>query len=137
MDDVRARPGVRLLGDVLGRPVLLGGPVQQDRGFVLHDNSGGAWDSSLEVSSQIRVTTSRDILTALARGAGPSNCLVALGCAGWDAGQLEREMGANAWLSAPAAEAILFDTPFEERWKAAAALLGVDLATLSSDAGHA
>ena len=118
-------------------PVLLGGPVQQDRGFVLHDNSGGQWDSSLEITSDIRVTTSRDILTAMARGDGPDNSLVALGCAGWDAGQLEQEIVANAWLSVAATEKILFDTAFDERWKSAAALLGVDLSTLSTDAGHA
>jgi len=115
--------------------VFHGGPVQTDRGFVLHD--GDAWESSLEISPSLRVTTSRDILTALARGEGPANWLVALGYAGWGAGQLEQEMVANAWLSVPAEAGIIFSTPVDQRYRAAAALLGVDLSQLSNSAGHA
>jgi putative transcriptional regulator len=121
------------------QPVLQGGPVHQERGFVLHEGPGDqpSFDATMAVSDTIRVTTSQDILTALASGRGPRRVLLALGYAGWGAGQLEQEMAANAWLSVPATNEIIFDTPFEARWRAAARLLGIDLATLSSDAGHA
>jgi putative transcriptional regulator len=118
------------------RPVLIGGPVQGEHGFVLH-TPVGQWSSSLEVSDGIAVTTSRDILLALADGKGPEHFLVALGYAGWDAGQLEKEMAENAWLSGPADSHVLFDVPLDKRWIAAAALLGIDLNLLSSDVGHA
>jgi putative transcriptional regulator len=117
-------------------PVLQGGPVQTDRGFVLHRGEG-EWASTLKVSESIHVTTSRDILDALARGQGPGQAVIALGYAGWGAGQLERELVENAWLSVPADDRIVFDTPVEERWLAAGRLLGIDLATISPDAGHA
>ena len=116
--------------------VLHGGPVQTDRGFVLH-SPAGRWDSTLPVSGRIHLTTSRDILDALAGGQGPEKAIVALGYAGWDAGQLEEEMARNAWLTVPVDERLLFDVPLEDRWQAAARLLGVNLMTLSSDAGHA
>ena len=116
--------------------VLRGGPMQTDRGFVVHA-AAGAWDSTLKVSEQIHVTTSRDILAAIARGEGPAPAFVALGYAGWDAGQLEEEIRANAWLNAPADSRIIFDLPFEQRWAAAAKLLGVDIARLASISGNA
>jgi putative transcriptional regulator len=122
----------RLAGD----PVLQGGPVQTDRGFVLH-SPGPRWDSTLPVSERLHLTTSRDVLDALARGEGPAEAVVALGYAGWDAGQLEAEMAQNAWLTVPADERLLFETPVAERWQAAGRLLGVNLLHLSSDAGHA
>jgi len=118
------------------RPVLQGGPVQLERGFVLH-RSDVKWDSTMEVTNSVFVTTSRDILTAMAAGRGPDTALVALGYAGWGPGQLEDEIAANAWLSVPAEPEIIFETPFEERWQRAAGLLGVDLMTISGDAGHA
>jgi putative transcriptional regulator len=118
------------------RKVLRGGPMQTDRGFVVH-NAGGQWDSTLKVSSEIHVTTSRDILAAMARGDGPRQAVVALGYAGWDGGQLEDEIRANAWLSAPVDAGILFDLPYESRWHAAARLLGVDLARISPISGNA
>jgi putative transcriptional regulator len=118
------------------RPVLRGGPVQADRGFVLH-TPGGTWDSTLPVSERVHLTTSRDILDAMAAGQGPESALMALGYAGWDAGQLEEEVAQNSWLTVPADERLLFSTPIEQRWQAAARLLGIDLFTLSSDAGHA
>jgi putative transcriptional regulator len=118
------------------QPVLRGGPVQTERGFVLHEPSQN-WDSTVEVSDSVHLTTSQDILAALARGAGPKRALMALGYAGWGAGQLEVEMSANAWLSVPGSATIVFDTPFEQRWSAAAGLLGINLATMSSEAGHA
>lgn len=121
------------------QPVLQGGPVHPERGFVLHEEPGDppAFDATLAVADSIRVTTSQDILAALAGGRGPRRALLALGYAGWGAGQLEEELAANAWLSVPATAELIFDTPFEGRWRAAARLLGIDLATLSSDAGHA
>lgn len=118
------------------QPVLQGGPVQTERGFVLHSPSG-QWESSLPFSERVHLTTSRDILDAMAAGQGPESAVIALGYAGWEAGQLEEEVARNAWLTVPADARIVFATPVEQRWQAAASLLGVDLLTLSSDAGHA
>lgn len=117
-------------------PVYHGGPVQPERGFVIHEPVG-SWESTLKVGEQLGVTTSRDVLAALAQGEGPTRVLIALGYAGWSAGQLEEEISSNSWLSAPADRRIIFDTPAEQRWQAAAKLIGVDLALLSGDAGHA
>jgi len=121
------------LEDVL---VHFGGPVQTDRGFVLHDESG-PWQSTLHVNDRIGLTTSKDILQAVGEGQGPRHLLVTLGYAGWSEGQLEQELADNAWLSVPATDHILFDLPAEERLPAAMALLGIDYATLSDEAGHA
>jgi putative transcriptional regulator len=118
------------------QPVLRGGPVQTERGFVLH-SPAGPYESSLPFSERMHLTTSRDILDALAVGEGPASAVIALGYAGWEAGQLEDEMARNAWLTVDADERVLFSTRVEERWSAAARLLGVDLVALSSDAGHA
>ena len=121
----------------IGRqPVYLGGPVDSERGFVLHSGTP-SWSSTLRITDAICVTTSRDILEAMARGEGPERTLVALGYAGWAGGQLEHELQDNAWLSGPADIRILFDLPAEERWVAAARLLGIDLNLISTDAGHA
>jgi putative transcriptional regulator len=109
--------------------------VQRERGFVLHAPVG-KWDSVLKVSDEIGVATSRDILTAVAEGRGPEQTLVALGYAGWDAGQLEREVLENAWLSGPSNTDIIFEVPYEQRWDRAARLLGVDPERLSGEAGH-
>ncbi|MDY0022329.1 YqgE/AlgH family protein, partial [Arenimonas caeni] len=95
------------------------------------------WDSSLRLGNGLAVTTSRDILEAIARGEGPARWHLALGYAGWTAGQLEDEMAANSWLTVPADAGILFDTPVELRWRAAAGRLGVDLDRLADYAGHA
>jgi putative transcriptional regulator len=120
-----------------GMAILRGGPVQPDRGFVLHRPTGRDWDSTLEVSDTLHVTTSRDILDSMARGHGPEEASMALGYAGWDAGQLEEEVRQNSWLTAPCDESIVFTLPFEQRWSAAARLLGVDLARLSHLSGSA
>ncbi len=117
-------------------PVYYGGPVQNNRGFVLHEPIG-KWQATLPITERLGVSTSRDILEAIARNEGPERCLVMLGYAGWSPGQLEREMSENAWLNGPANDTVLFDTPMEHRWRAAAQLLGVDLSTLAGDAGHA
>jgi len=117
-------------------PVLAGGPVGPERGFVLHGPEQ-SYDNTLAVSENIRLTLSRDILDAMATGEGPQHSLVALGYAGWEAGQLENEMLANSWLNVPATPELVFETPFAERWDLAARTLGVDIACMSSDAGHA
>jgi putative transcriptional regulator len=117
-------------------PILRGGPVELERGFVIHD-SPAEWESTTGVRDSIQVTTSQDILSAMAAGNGPQRAVVVLGYAGWGAGQLEYEITENAWLNAPASAHIVFDTPFEHRWKEAAGILGIDLATISTDAGHA
>ncbi len=116
--------------------IYLGGPVQTDRGFVLH-TPARQWASTLQINPEIGVTTSRDILQAMVDGEGPEKSLVALGYAGWGPGQLEQELSANAWLSGPADQAIIFDLEPEKRWEAAARLLGVDLNLLSGETGHA
>lgn len=118
------------------RPVYLGGPVQPERGFVLHDDARD-WGSTLRFGERFAVTTSRDILTAMARGEGPENALVALGYAGWTAGQLETELVDNAWLTGPSDQGIVFRTPLEQRWQAAAKHIGVDLSKLTDYSGHA
>jgi putative transcriptional regulator len=117
-------------------PVFLGGPVQNNRGFVIHEPLGN-WESTLPVTETLGVSTSRDILAAIAAHKGPDRYIVALGYAGWGAGQLEREMVDNSWLSGPASREILFELPILQRWNAAAQLVGVDLSILSSEAGHA
>ncbi|MDX1509277.1 MAG: YqgE/AlgH family protein [Woeseiaceae bacterium] len=117
-------------------PVLMGGPVGPERGFVLHDSTH-SYENSLAVSSEINLTLSRDIIDAMATGAGPQRALVALGYAGWEPGQLESEMLANSWLNVPATPDIVFDLPFAERWSAAAQTLGIDISQLAPDAGHA
>ena len=118
------------------QPVFIGGPVDQGRGFILHRPAGN-WQSSLKVDDNIALTTSKDILQAIVKNEGPEDNIVALGYAGWAAGQLDSEIANNTWLSCPADEQIIFNTPVEERWKAAAKLIGVDLSLLSNDAGHA
>jgi putative transcriptional regulator len=117
-------------------PVLFGGPVQTDRGFVLHEPLGH-WQSTLAISPDLGLTTSRDILQAVAHGEGPRQMLVTLGYAGWAPGQLEHEIAQNAWLTVAAQASVMFDLPVEQRLPAAMRLLGIDLASLSDNAGHA
>jgi putative transcriptional regulator len=133
MAQMKLEPSDMRIGE---QPVLHGGPVNRDRGFVLH-RPGGSWDSTHRVSENVQVTTSRDVLAAIARGEGPQDAFVALGYAGWDAGQLEREMLDNAWMSIPINEQIVFDLPFEDRWQAAWQLMGIDSSRVSPTAGHA
>ena len=115
--------------------VLAGGPVERDKGFIIHD-AGKAWESSIAVTSEIAICTSKTILQDIAKGKGPDNYLVALGCAGWDAGQLEREISENAWLTAPASSELIFSKDYASKAGAAAALLGIDLQQISPNAGH-
>jgi putative transcriptional regulator len=121
---------------LLNEPVYFGGPVQTDRGFVLHQPLG-EWQSTLSVRDAVGLTTSKDILEAAGQGSGPQRMLVTLGYSGWAAGQLENEIKQNAWLTVEAKDAIIFDTPAEERLPAAMKLLGIDFAKLSEEAGHA
>jgi putative transcriptional regulator len=122
--------------EIANCPVLSGGPVARERGFVLH-NPGASYDSSVAVSPDIHLTLSRDVLDAMATGTGPEQSLVALGYAGWDAGQLEQEMLSNTWLTVPASPEIIFDVPFPDRWSVAAETIGIDISKISVHAGHA
>lgn len=136
LGDILRQMDIEILAAEVGQlPIYFGGPVQPERGFVLHEPHG-RWDSTLRVSPEISLTTSRDILEAISVGKGPRKVLVALGYAGWGRGQLEREMVENAWLSAPADQSILFDYPSAQRWKAAADLMGIDISLLTTQAGH-
>lgn len=123
--------------DFSSEPVMAGGPVQMDHGFVLHRKCDREWEASLKVTPEITLTTSQDILRAIAGGEGPEEHLIALGYAGWSAGQLEQELADNAWLTLPGRSDIIFSTPADERLPAAAALLGVDMNLISGQAGHA
>jgi len=116
-------------------PVFLGGPVQPGRGFVLH-TAGREWDVTMAVSETISLTTSRDIIEAIAMDQGPEQYLVALGYAGWGVGQLEQEMLANTWLNTPSGKHIIFDTPIDKRWQAAGGQIGIDINQLTTPAGH-
>lgn len=117
--------------------LLLGGPVQRERGFILHRNTDKQWQSTMPVGDHVSLTASPDIIEALAANEGPEDSLIVLGYAGWGAGQLEQELLDNAWLTAPADTEFLFDTPFDSRARLAAASIGVDLNQLSNSAGHA
>ena len=122
--------------ELAGHPVHYGGPVQMDRGFVLHQPTGD-WQSTLKVTDEVALTTSKDILEAVGRGEGPDKLFLALGYAGWEAGQLEHELAQNAWLTVPADPSVIFDEPEETRLAVAMGMLGVDFATLAEGAGHA
>lgn len=136
LGDIMEQMNIEISVDGVGRmPIYFGGPVQPEQGFVLHEPFG-TWDSTLQVSSSISLTTSRDILEAISIGKGPRKTLVALGYAGWGQGQLEREMVENAWLSAPGDQSVLFEVASAQRWKAAAELMGIDISLLTSQAGH-
>jgi putative transcriptional regulator len=143
------RPSDLSLGEMLGqlaiefvdrslaeRPILHGGPVEPERGFVLH-RSDQPFEATLPIGNELKLTSSPDILAALGCGAGPEPVLVALGYAGWGRGQLEAELMTNTWLTVPADPAILFATPFEQRWTAALGLPGVDIQRITEYAGHA
>ena len=131
--------------DLSNAPVFQGGPVQTERGFVLHEHSAGGSDkpnehlyaSTLTIPGGLEMTTSKDVLEALARGAGPRKVLVSLGYAAWGEGQLESELSDNSWLTVAASNSIIFDTPVAQRYDKALRLLGFESWMLSPDAGHA
>lgn len=125
------------LASVNETPVYYGGPVQPDRGFVIHPHTETVWRSTIATSDEFMITTSQDILEAIACGEGPENFLIALGYAGWSKTQLEHEILENTWLTCEADAAILYNTPAAERWATAAKLLGIDINALSGDVGHA
>jgi putative transcriptional regulator len=128
---------IKLEADLLADlPVYFGGPVQLDRGFVLH-RPVGLWQSTLVVNSEVGLTSSRDVLASVGSSGLPGEILVTLGYAGWDAGQLENELAQNSWLTVPAQASILFDLPPEERLPAAMQKLGISFTQLSDVAGHA
>ena len=123
-------------------PVYFGGPVQTERGFVLHEplsgeNGDSPYNSSLRIAGGLEMTTSKDVLEAISNGAGPKKVLVTLGYSGWAAGQLEDEISRNGWITVEAEPGIIFDTPVGQRYDKALSLLGIDAGMLSSDAGHA
>jgi putative transcriptional regulator len=122
--------------DVGRLPVYFGGPVQTDRGFVLHRPIGN-WQSTLAVTPEVGLTSSRDVLQAVGKEGQPGEVMVTLGYSGWGAGQLESELAQNAWLTVPANSHILFELPSEERLPSAMEILGIDFANLSEKAGHA
>jgi putative transcriptional regulator len=127
--------------DIADSPVYFGGPVQTERGFVLHERlteDGSPYSSTLSIAGgALDMTTSKDVLEALAEGAGPKKLLVTLGYSGWRAGQLEDEIGRNGWLTVDADPQIIFDTPIDQRYDRAVSLLGFDPHMLSQEAGHA
>ena len=127
--------------ELAGQPVFFGGPVQTERGFVLHEKTGteqSPYTSTLSIAGgELEMTTSKDVLEALANGAGPKRLMVTLGYSGWSAGQLEEEIGRNGWLTVDADPKVIFDTPVEERYQRALSLLGFDPLMLSQEAGHA
>jgi putative transcriptional regulator len=116
--------------------VYWGGPVQPERGFVVH-GAPATWDSSMPIGDDLFITTSRDVLAAIGNGQGPDKFFVALGYAGWGAGQLDEEVMRNSWLNTPVDRSILFDVSANERWRAATRLLGFDVGHLANVAGHA
>lgn len=134
--DVLEQMGITSRNEACGQmPVYFGGPVQPERGFVLHE-TGRDWNSTLRISETLALTTSRDILEALSLGEGPSHMLLALGYAGWGKGQLEAEIGQNSWLNTEAEQSIIFNRPAASRWRAAAEQLGIDIGLLTMQAGH-
>ena len=137
LGEVFEQMGIRSASTALCKQIVYaGGPVHPERGFVIHDGPQ-RWDSSLTISEDLCLTTSRDVLEAVAEGKGPQRLLVALGCAGWGQGQLEMELGENNWLMAPVNPKLIFDVPIEQRWQLAANSIGVDLFRLTGYAGHA
>ncbi len=139
MPDLMEELGITIKDEFLARlqnrSILTGGPVEGNKGFILHE-AGTEWDYTLAVNDDISLSMSKDILQEIAAGGGPARYLVALGCAGWDAGQLEQEISDNAWLTVPADTDLLFSTDYENKASAVAALLGVSMSQLASLAGH-
>ena len=136
MPEVFAQLGIKSEYEIEHPRILAGGPVNKQQGLVIHRNEG-TWDSTLEVTENISITASKDVIAAIAQDRAPSGAQLVLGYAGWGANQLEAEITENSWLTVPADERILFDTPVEERWSATAKHLGIDLNLISSFAGHA
>ena len=123
---------------IANTPIFMGGPVQQERGFVLHHRTPDtSWENTIEISDTLSLTTSRDILKSIARGEGPDKFIITLGYAGWSGQQLEKEIKENAWLNISSNETVIFDTPISQRWRTAAKTLGLDVELLTTHIGHA
>lgn len=138
LQDILEQINIKPVTDEIGHQTIFhGGPVQTDRGFILHNKTDEQWDASLNVTDDLQLTSSKDILKAIANNEGPQKTLITLGYAGWGKGQLELEIANNFWLSCSADSAIIFNTAIEKRWESAASLLGIDMQLLSNDAGHA
>lgn len=137
VNDVLGHLGLHAEHDLAGRNVLDGGPVRPDRGYVLHSEDFAAGEATQDVAPGIRLTSTRDVLEAVARDDAPERFILALGCAGWSAGQLESELRRNAWLVVDADDAIIFDDEPDSKWARAIALLGFDPAQLMGEAGRA
>ncbi len=136
LQQIELQDQAEMIREDLDRPVYQGGPVSQERGFVLHSPVKG-FSSSLKVSEELMVTTSKDVLDTLGTDSQPSEYIVTLGYASWEAGQLEQEIAENSWLTLPASTDIIFSTPIHKRWEAAAKSLGIDIWQLSNQVGHA
>lgn len=137
LDEIFKQLGIQTEDPEIGRnTVFSGGPIHRERGFIFHP-TGTHWENTVEISHDISLTTSPDILRSVAQGQGPKEFMLALGYTHWKAWQLENELSANSWLYGPASPDILFQLPVEKRWRAAASLLGVDLDKLSDEIGHA
>lgn len=134
VSDVLEQLDVPCLGE--DKQVYAGGPVQLERGFILH-NGEDCWESTLRMNSRLNLTTSRDILQAIGEGAGPEKYIVALGYAGWGAGQLEQELKENTWLTCTSSMQVLFDTPDTDKFSAAVSILGITPEQLNGQIGHA
>lgn len=138
LSELLSQLGIPLVDESMASlPVYLGGPVEMGHGFVLHSNDAASWRQTIKINDDISLSSSKDILIAIANGEGPSDFLITLGYAGWSGGQIEREMEENSWLNAPAEKDIIFNTPYEKRWELAAMSLGVDIHLISGDIGHA
>ena len=138
LGEVMAQIGIQSVkADVASQTVLSGGPVEPERGFVLHSPDGGKWDSTFVVSPDVHLTTSRDVLQAIALGKGPHRAIVALGYAGWSANQLESEFREHIWLTAEPSTDLIFDIPIQSRWSTATRRIGIDPSALSTYGGHA
>jgi putative transcriptional regulator len=122
---------------IANMPVYVGGPMQQDRGFILHSSETTKWETTVDISDEVSLTTSQDILKAIACGEGPKHFLITLGYAGWNKAQLDREIKENSWLSTDYDKSVIFNVPISKRWNVAAQKMGVDMRLLSSQVGHA
>ena len=134
--DSDTKPSSKNIHSTISMPALRGGPVQVEQGFIVHNNSNKKWDNTTAINDELAVTASQDILVDIAKGEGPENYLLTLGCASWEAGQIEAEILNNSWLNCPADKKIIFNMPFEDRWQGAADTLGIDLFAMSGFAGH-
>jgi len=137
LEIVKQADAIRLPPSVDAVRVLRGGPVDTGRGFVLHSSDYRSEDSTIKINDGVSLTATLDILKAIAQGAGPRRAVLALGCAGWEPGQLENEILANAWLVGPVDAGLIFDTNYSAKYDRALALLGASAASLSADVGHA